>query len=139
MNKVDVYNSDYTKLNHAYILIYNAYTKLIQCPDYDEEALVAMEGILRIFNPLLDKIKSEMTVQTRYKDGTDSQNQDGAEETMPGEQEPDSGGGKQNIFQISSASGYSSAADEPEESSESTGKGKILRGFFSRHRGNDDE
>ncbi len=138
MNKVDVYNSDYTKLNHAYILVYNAYTKLIQCPDYDEEVLAAMESFLRTFNPLLDKIKSEMTVQTRYKDGMDSQNQGGAEETMHGEQKPDSGGGKQNVFQISSASGYSSASDESEESSESIGKGKILRGFFSRHR-NDHE
>lgn len=136
MNKVDVYNSDYTKLNHAYILIYNAYTKLIQCPDYDEQALAAMEGILRIFNPLLDKIKSEMTVQTRYKDGSDSQG--GAEETMPGEQEPGSNGGKQNIFQISSAPGYSSVEDEPEENSESGGKGKIFRGFFSHHSDGDE-
>ena len=70
MTKVDVYNSDYTKLNHAYIEIYNTYEKLIQCDDADEEILVILENILRPFNPALDKIKSEMTVKTRYKDGS---------------------------------------------------------------------
>jgi len=70
MTKVDVYNSDYTKLNHAYIEIYNSYEKLIQCEDADEEVLAVMETILRAFNPALDRIKSEMTVQTRYKDGS---------------------------------------------------------------------
>lgn len=70
MTKVEVYNSDYTKLNHAYIEIYNAYEKLIQCDDADDEVLTVMEMMLRAFNPTLDKIKSEMTVQTRYKDGS---------------------------------------------------------------------
>ena len=39
MNKVDVYNSDYTKLNHSYIVMYETYEKLIQCEDADEEAM----------------------------------------------------------------------------------------------------
>ena len=68
MNKVEVYNSDYTKLNHAYIEIYQSYEKLIECPDADDEILTVMESILRVFNPALDKIKSEMTVKTRYKE-----------------------------------------------------------------------
>ncbi|MBQ6056393.1 MAG: hypothetical protein IJL34_01845 [Treponema sp.] len=70
MNKVEVYNSDYTKLNHAYIEIYQSYEKLIECPDADDEILTVMESILRVFNPALDKIKSEMTVKTRYKEDT---------------------------------------------------------------------
>ncbi len=70
MTKVEVYNSDYTKLNHAYIIMYEMYEKLIQCDDADEEILVLLENILRPLNPALDKIKSEMTVQTRFKDGS---------------------------------------------------------------------
>ena len=68
MNKVDVYNSDYTKLNHSYIVMYETYEKLIQCEDADEEVLVVLENILRALNPALDLIKSQMTVKTRYKD-----------------------------------------------------------------------
>ncbi|MCR5171947.1 MAG: hypothetical protein K6B73_03675 [Treponema sp.] len=68
MNKVEVYNSDYTKLNHAYIEIYQSYEKLIECRDADDEILTVLESILRVFNPALDKIKSEMTVKTRYKE-----------------------------------------------------------------------
>ena len=66
MKKVDVYNSDYTKLNHAYILIYESYQKLVDCEDADRDVLFVMESILRAFNPALDRIKSEMTVQTRF-------------------------------------------------------------------------
>ncbi len=68
MNKVDVYNTEYTKLNHAYIEIFDFYSKMIECKDADEDVLVVLENILRVFNPTLDKIKSEMTVKTRYKD-----------------------------------------------------------------------
>ena len=68
MNKVEIYNSDYTKLNHAYILIFESYQKLVQCEDADRDVLFVMENILRAFNPALDRIKSEMTVQTRFKE-----------------------------------------------------------------------
>jgi len=68
MTKTEVYNSDYTKLNHAYIVIYESYQKLVECKDADKEVLFVMENILRAFNPTLDRIKSEMTVQTRFKD-----------------------------------------------------------------------
>lgn len=68
MNKTDVYNSDYTKLNSAYIDIYETCQKLADCEDVDLEVLGILEQILFAFNPTLDKIKSEMTVKTRYKD-----------------------------------------------------------------------
>ena len=68
MTKTEIYNADYTKVNHAYIEIFDFYTKLIECDDADEEILLVLENILRVFNPALDKIKSEMTVKTRYKE-----------------------------------------------------------------------
>ena len=87
MKKVDVYNSDYTKLNHAYILIYESYQKLVDCEDADRDVLFVMESILRAFNPALDRIKSEMTVQTRFKDEpTGQKNQsEGKKETEKSE------------------------------------------------------
>lgn len=88
MKKVDVYNSDYTNLNHAYILIYDTYEKLIQCKDADNDVLLTMESILRVFNPALDRIKSEMTVQTRYKDGSS------AGEVLTGKQDKSKGKGE---------------------------------------------
>lgn len=68
MTKVEIYNTEYTKLNHAYIEIFDFYKQMIECKDADEDVLVVLESILRVFNPTLDKIKSEMTVKTRYKD-----------------------------------------------------------------------
>ena len=68
MNKIDVYNSDYTNLNHSYICIYETYEKLLDAPDADPEVMDILGKILMVFNPTLDKIKSEMTVKTRYKD-----------------------------------------------------------------------
>ena len=79
MNKVSVYNTEYTKLNHAYIEIFDFYSKMIECKDADEEVLVVLENILRVFNPTLDKIKSEMTVKTRYKDDAPAKKSAGAE------------------------------------------------------------
>lgn len=73
MKKVDVYNAEYTNLNHSYILIYNAYEKLIQCKDADKKILVTLASILRAFNPALDEIKSKMTVKTRYKEDFSSE------------------------------------------------------------------
>ena len=81
MNKVDVYNSDYTKLNHSYIVMYETYEKLIQCEDADEEVLVVLENILRALNPALDLIKSQMTVKTRYKDEGNTSAADGKNES----------------------------------------------------------
>ncbi|MBQ6781850.1 MAG: hypothetical protein IJP62_11585 [Treponema sp.] len=68
MDKVSVYNSEYTKLNHAYIEIFDFYKKMIECEDADKEVVAVLESILRVFNPTLDRIKSEMTVKTRYKE-----------------------------------------------------------------------
>ena len=72
MTKVDVYNTDYTKLNHSYIQIYETYEKLLQVDDADPEVLDIIGKILMVFNPTLDKIKSEMNVKTRYKDESPS-------------------------------------------------------------------
>ena len=74
MTKVDVYNSGYTELNHAYIEIFDFYSRMTGCRDADEEVLAVLEGILRAFNPTLDRIKSEMTVRTRYKDDAPTKN-----------------------------------------------------------------
>jgi hypothetical protein len=93
MNKVEVYNSDYTKVNHAYIQIYETYEKLIQCPDADEEILCVMEAVLRALNPALDKIKSEMTVQTRYKDGSSDVKEDASKKSVKVEKETTANGG----------------------------------------------
>lgn len=73
MTKTEIYNSDYTKLNHCYIEIYNTYKKLAEAEDIepDDEVLDVLGKILIVFNPILDKIKSEMTVETRF---VDSQN-----------------------------------------------------------------
>ena len=43
MTKTEFYNSDYTKLNHAYIVIYESYQKLVECKDADKEVLFVME------------------------------------------------------------------------------------------------
>ena len=45
MTKTEVYNSDYTKLNHAYIVIYESYQKLVECKDADKEVLFVMEKL----------------------------------------------------------------------------------------------
>ena len=82
MKKTEVYNSDYTELNHAYILIYESYQKLVKCKDADKEVLFVMESILRALNPTLDRIKSEMTVQTRLKDKNSKKNENTAEKTQ---------------------------------------------------------
>lgn len=74
MTKVEIYNEDYTKLNHAYIQIYETYTKLLEADDADQEVLITLAGILQVFNPTLDAIKSEMTVKTRFKDEPSSGN-----------------------------------------------------------------
>jgi len=75
MTKTDVYNEDYTKLNHAYIQIFETYQKLVQTKDVDEEVAGILGEILMVFNPTLDKIKSEMTVKTRYKgEGSNTKN-----------------------------------------------------------------
>ncbi|MBR4374390.1 MAG: hypothetical protein IKP49_08530 [Treponema sp.] len=68
MTKVEIYNSDYTNLNHAYIQIYETYSKLLEAEDADQEVLFTLAGILQVFNPTLDVIKSEMTVKTRFKE-----------------------------------------------------------------------
>lgn len=91
MTKVDVYNTEYTKLNHAYIEIFDFYSKMIECKDADEDVLVVLENILRVFNPTLDKIKSEMTVKTRYKDDAPAKKSDGNPSAKNQSAKPESG------------------------------------------------
>lgn len=74
MTKTDIFNSDYTTLNHCYIEIYNSYKKLTEAEDIkpDDEVLDVLGKILIVFNPVLDKMKSEMTVKTRFKDSMEN-------------------------------------------------------------------
>ena len=74
MSRVDIYNEEYVGLNHAYVQMFKFYNRLIDSGDADEEVLSVIREILLVFNPTLDRIKSEMTVKTRYKeDGDNSQ------------------------------------------------------------------
>jgi len=91
MTKVDIYNEDYTKLNHAYIQIFESYKKLLDADDADQEIVNILGQILMVLNPTLDKIKSEMTVKTRFKDSSASNA--GAKSTNV-ETETNSKGGK---------------------------------------------
>ena len=68
MSIVDIYNEEYVELNHAYVQMYKFYNRLLDVKDADEEVLGVIREILLVFNPTLDRIKSEMTVKTRYKD-----------------------------------------------------------------------
>lgn len=68
LTRVAVYNTDYVDLNHAYVQIYKSYNRLLDCKDADDEVLSVMREILLVFNPTLDRIKSEMTVKTRIKE-----------------------------------------------------------------------
>ena len=72
LSRVDIYNQNYVALNHAYVEMYQFYNKLLESVDADEEVLGVMREILLVFNPTLDRIKSEMTIKTRYKE--ESQN-----------------------------------------------------------------
>ena len=83
-SRVDVYNEDYVGLNHAYVQMYKFYNRLLEVKDADDEVLTVIKEILLIFNPTLDKIKSEMTIKTRYKEelsaNAQTQNQNEAEQ-----------------------------------------------------------
>ncbi len=68
MTKTEIYNEDYVQLNHAYIQIFDSYKKLLDAPDADGEVVAVFAQILTVLNPTLDRIKSEMTVRTRFKD-----------------------------------------------------------------------
>ena len=68
MTRVDIYNEEYVGLNHAYVQMYKFYNRLLDVRDADEDVLIVIREILLVFNPTLDKIKSEMTVKTRYKE-----------------------------------------------------------------------
>ena len=80
-SRVDVYNEDYVALNHAYVQMYKFYNRLLEVKDADDEVLTVIKEILLIFNPTLDRIKSEMTIKTRYKEelsaSTQAQNKSG--------------------------------------------------------------
>ena len=71
MSRVDIYNEEYVGLNHAYVQMYKIYNRLLEERDADEEVLGVIREILLVFNPTLDRIKSEMTVKTRYREDTD--------------------------------------------------------------------
>ena len=55
-------------MNHAYVQMYKFYNRLLEASDADDEVLSVIREILLVFNPTLDRIKSEMTVKTRYKE-----------------------------------------------------------------------
>lgn len=76
MKYVELYNAEYTKLNHTYNEIFSFYEKLTNCSDEDSEVVDAIETILRIFNPTLDEIKSKMTVKTRYVGESDNSDEE---------------------------------------------------------------
>lgn len=101
MAKVDVYNSDYTELNHSYNVIFHSYEQLLECDDADPQVVAAIEAILRTFNPVLDRIKSEMTVKTRYK-SDDQQPSTGLPPESPFDSEDDdeegTGSSEGNVF-----------------------------------------
>lgn len=91
MTRTEVYNTDYTKLNHAYIQIFETYQKLIEVENPDEDVMMVLVNILSVMNPTLDKIKSEMTVKTRFKDEVESSTP--SEKTTKVEREIDKNGG----------------------------------------------
>ena len=68
VTRVAVYNEEYVELNHAYVQTYKFYSRLLEAKDADDEVLDVMREILLVFNPTLDRIKSEMTVKTRFKE-----------------------------------------------------------------------
>lgn len=68
MTKTEIYNGGYVGLNHSYIEIFGFYKKLLEAPDADPEVAGALGHVLTVLNPTLDRIKSEMTVRTRFKD-----------------------------------------------------------------------
>lgn len=70
MTRAETYNTEYVKMNHAYIQLFESYQVLMQADDVDEEVKQVLESVFMVLNPTLDRIKSEMTVKTRYK--TDS-------------------------------------------------------------------
>ena len=67
-SRVNVYNEDYVELNHAYVTIYKFYNSLLETYNADEDVLAVLREIMLVFNPTLDRIKSEMTVKTRFKE-----------------------------------------------------------------------
>ena len=81
MKQSDLYDREYTKLNHTYNEIYSFYEQLMECCDKDSNITDGLELILRVFNPVLDEIKSKMTVRTRYigleEDSYDKKNNNG--------------------------------------------------------------
>ena len=66
LKQSDLYDREYTKLNHTYNEIFSFYEQLQECCDRDSNIVDGLELILRVFNPVLDEIKSKMTVKTRY-------------------------------------------------------------------------
>ena len=68
LSRVEIYNEEYVDLNHAYVQMYKFYNRLLSATDADEEVLSVIREILLVFNPTLDRIKSEMTVKTRFKE-----------------------------------------------------------------------
>ena len=76
MPRVDIYNEEYIGLNHAYVQMYKFYNRLLDAQDADDDVLAVIREILLVFNPTLDKIKSEMTVKTRFKDDSENLSSD---------------------------------------------------------------
>ena len=54
MKQSDLYDREYTKLNHTYNEIFSFYEQLQECCDRDSNIVDGLELILRVFNPVLD-------------------------------------------------------------------------------------
>ncbi len=92
MTRAETYNTEYVKMNHAYIQLFESYQVLMQADDVDKEVKQILESVFMVLNPTLDKIKSEMTVKTRYKE--DSASGKAQKEKISGTKSEESNGGK---------------------------------------------
>lgn len=83
VSRVNIYNEEYIALNHAYVQMYKFYNRLLEANDADDEVLNVMREILLVFNPTLDRIKSEMTIKTRFKEEAKENSKKGFEFASP--------------------------------------------------------
>lgn len=102
MDEIELYNTNYTKLNHTYNEIFHFYEQLLSCKKKNKTILAGIETILRIFNPTLDEIKSKMTVKTRFVESGESESAENQENNFSEENpniEKNKNGGR--IFKLS--------------------------------------
>ena len=68
MAQTDVHDSGYATPGRCYAGIYNFCRSLLDADGSDFDLMESLRRIFLVFNPALDKIKSQMTVKTRFKD-----------------------------------------------------------------------